>query len=101
MPRWVRLCPESEVETVRAFEVEGARIAIFRTEEGFRALDDVCSHEYALLSEGEVWDGQVYCPKHGSAFDLATGEASGLPATDAVRSWNLRLEGDDIWVEME
>ena len=72
MGRWVRLDAEANVKDVRAFDLEGTRLAVFRTDEGFRAVADICSHEFALLSEGEVWDGQVYCPKHGSAFDLAT-----------------------------
>jgi nitrite reductase/ring-hydroxylating ferredoxin subunit len=61
-------------------------------------LDDVCSHEYSLLSEGEVWDGEVYCPKHGSRFDVSTGEVRSLPATSGVRRHPVRIEGDDILV---
>ena len=100
MGDWVRLGAESEIKSARAFEVAGKRVAVFRTSEGLRGLDDVCSHEYSLLSEGEVWDGQVYCPKHGSAFDLATGAASGLPATDPVRVWKLKVEGGEVWAEL-
>ena len=100
MGRWVALGAETELRKAKAYEIEGRRIAVFRTAEGFSALDDVCSHEYSLLSEGEVWDGQVYCPKHGSAFDLGTGAALGLPATDPVRRWNLKVEGGTLWVEM-
>ena len=100
MGQWVRLAAEGEIKSAKAFEIEGKRIAVFRTPEGFRALDDVCSHEYSLLSEGEVWDGQVYCPKHGSAFDLETGAACGLPATDSVKTWNLKIEGGDVWAQL-
>lgn len=100
MGRWLRLDAEANIGDAKAFEIEGTRLAVFRTDGGFRALADICSHEYALLSEGEIWDGQVYCPKHGSAFDLVTGEVRGLPATEAVKTYALRTEGGDLWVEL-
>lgn len=93
------MAEESEVFSARGFEVGGRRVAVFRTPEGLFALDDICSHEYALLSEGEVWDGEVYCPKHGSRFSLSTGAVAGLPATDPVPTWKVKLEGGGIWVE--
>lgn len=100
MAVWKRLAEEDEVREIGAYEVDGRRIAVFRTPQGFRALDDVCSHEYSLLSEGEVWDGQVYCPKHGSAFDLETGAVCGLPATEPVKTWKLKVEEGALWVEL-
>ena len=41
---WRRVAGEGEVFTARAFEVEGRRVAVFRTPEGIYALDDICSH---------------------------------------------------------
>jgi 3-phenylpropionate/trans-cinnamate dioxygenase ferredoxin subunit len=73
-------------------------VALFRTEEGIFALDDICSHEYSRLSEGEVEDGQVACAKHGSRFSLRTGEAAGFPATRPVGTWAVKAEGGWIWV---
>jgi len=97
---WLRLAAVADIGDAGSFEAAGAKIAVFRTPEGFRALDDVCSHEYSLLSEGEVWDDRVYCPKHGSAFDLATGAVCGLPATEPVRAWKVKVEGEALWVEL-
>jgi 3-phenylpropionate/trans-cinnamate dioxygenase ferredoxin subunit len=98
MDAWTRVADEAEVFSARAFEVGGRRVAVFRTKEGIFALDDICSHEYSLLSEGEVWDGQVYCPKHGSCFSLATGAVEGLPATGPVAVWKVKLADGGIWV---
>ena len=66
--------------------------------EGIFALDDICSHEYSRLSEGEVEDGQVACAKHGSRFDLRTGDVTGFPATRPVRTWAVKAEGGWIWL---
>jgi nitrite reductase/ring-hydroxylating ferredoxin subunit len=95
---WVRVASENELVTNMCVTVEGTAIALFRTNEGVFALDDVCSHEYSRLSEGEVWEGEVYCPKHGSRFALATGTVTGLPATQPVRAWPVKVENGGIWV---
>ena len=80
---------------------EGRRYALFRLEDGVYALDDVCSHEFSLLSEGEVWDGEVSCAKHGSRFNIRTGAVRGLPATLPVRAYRARIENGGIYVELD
>ena len=95
---WVRVASEEELQTSMCVTVESTAIAVFRTDEGIFALDDVCSHEYSRLSEGEIWEGEVYCPKHGSRFSLATGAVTGLPATQPVRSWPVKVENGGIWI---
>jgi 3-phenylpropionate/trans-cinnamate dioxygenase ferredoxin subunit len=87
----------------RGFEVEGQRVAVFNAGEGrFYALQDVCSHAFALLSEGDVDtdDGSVECPRHGSTFDLETGKPQSLPATVPVQTYPVTLDGDDIVIEV-
>ena len=98
---WVRVASEQELVTSMCITVEGAAVALFRTEAGIFALDDVCSHEYSRLSEGDVWAGEVYCPKHGSRFSLATGAVTGLPATQPVRAWPVKVEDGGIWIEWQ
>jgi len=68
---------------VRA-DVGSERIAVFRIGESVHAIGDRCSHAEASLSEGDVFDGEVECPRHGSPFDLTTGEPRALPATTPV-----------------
>ena len=99
MEGWVKVASEAELVTTLAVKVGDAPVALFRTEEGIFALDDICSHEYSRLSEGEVWGGEVYCQKHGSRFNLRTGAVTGLPATKPVRAWQVRVENGEIWVE--
>ncbi len=95
---WVRVAAVEELVTTLAVTVEGHPVALFRTDEGVFALDDICSHEYSRLSEGEVWAGEVYCQKHGSRFNLSTGAVTGLPATTPVRAWKVKVEDGGIWV---
>jgi 3-phenylpropionate/trans-cinnamate dioxygenase ferredoxin component len=95
---WLRVAKEAELRGSLSALVGADRVAVFRTEEGIFALDDICSHEYSRLSEGEVEEGQVACAKHGSRFDLRSGAVTGFPATRPVRSWAAKAEGGWIWV---
>ncbi len=88
-------------EIGKRFEGFGHRIAVFKIGDDFYALGDRCSHAEASLAEGEIWDGAVECPRHGSAFDLKTGEPNALPATKPVPSYGVVVEEGNVFVEVE
>jgi 3-phenylpropionate/trans-cinnamate dioxygenase ferredoxin subunit len=100
----VRLCGRDEIEpgTARRFDVGSYRIAVVRIGDDVFAIGDTCSHENYSLSEGEVLteECEIECWKHGSTFDLRTGEPQTLPATKAVPVYAVRLDGDDVLVEL-
>lgn len=77
------------------------RVAIFLVDGQLFAIGDRCSHAEASLSEGEVFDTEVECPKHGSVFDLSTGEPHSLPATKPVPVYQVSIEGGDVFLEVE
>lgn len=77
------------------------RIAMFRIENDVYAIGDRCSHAEASLSEGELWDHTVECPRHGSEFDLHTGEALSLPATKPVPVYPVSVEDGTVYLELE
>ncbi len=92
--------PEGEA---RRFEVGGREIAVVNLGEGqFRALEDICSHAHAYLHEGEVDPDfmTIECPRHGSTFDLDSGEPRSLPATVPVPVYAVKIEGDEVKVEI-
>ncbi len=87
----------------RGFDVDGERVAVFNLGDGrFYALEDICSHAFALLSEGDVDpdDPSVECPRHGSTFNLETGKPQSLPATVPVKTYPVTVQGDDILIEV-
>jgi 3-phenylpropionate/trans-cinnamate dioxygenase ferredoxin component len=93
--------PEGEA---RKFVVRRIEIAVANVGHGtFYAVDDVCSHAEASLSEGEVDvdEETIECPRHGSTFDLATGRPRSLPATMPVLTFPLKVEGDTVLIELE
>src|SRR3954451_15105496 len=99
-----RLCAVAEVPAgeARRVVVDGVAIAVVRIADDFYAIGDVCSHANVSLSEGDVFEDtcEIECYKHGSAFSLKTGEPSTLPATQPVPVYNLRVDGDDLMVEI-
>jgi 3-phenylpropionate/trans-cinnamate dioxygenase ferredoxin subunit len=78
-----RLADLPEGRGVR-IDVADQRIAMFRIGDTVHAIGDRCSHAEASLSEGDLFDDEVECPRHGSPFDLVTGEPLALPATTPV-----------------
>jgi 3-phenylpropionate/trans-cinnamate dioxygenase ferredoxin component len=98
----VRLCGESELSSgqARRFDVAGHRIALVRTEDEFHAVADRCSHEDFSLAEGEVLveEREIECDRHGSTFDLLTGAACSLPATQPVAVYEVQVSDGDVWV---
>jgi 3-phenylpropionate/trans-cinnamate dioxygenase ferredoxin subunit len=80
-------------------ELEGEPVAIICTESGsFSAISDVCSHAEVALSDGEIDGDTVECWLHGSRFDVRTGKPLEPPATRAVPVYDIKLDGDGVYL---
>lgn len=87
-----------------AVKVDGSEIeiAVVRTEEGkIHAVSDICSHGQVSLSEGDVIDNTIECWLHGSTFDLVTGEALVLPATQPIPVYPLEVVDGRVMVDID
>ena len=105
MPSAVRVCSVDDVPAgeARRFAVDGRLVAVVNLgDEGFRAVDAICSHEHYYLDEGEVDVDleTIECPKHGSTFDLDTGNARTLPAIKPVEVFPVTVTDDDVLIEV-
>jgi 3-phenylpropionate/trans-cinnamate dioxygenase ferredoxin subunit len=80
-----------------ALEIAGWSVLIVRTDQGFSALNDRCTHQAARLSPGRVRRGAIMCPLHGARFEAATGHCLG-GAYPNLRRFELRVEGGTIAV---
>ncbi|MDQ2997318.1 MAG: non-heme iron oxygenase ferredoxin subunit [Chloroflexota bacterium] len=104
MPEFVKLAAVNDVpmNEVRAFEYAGRRIALYHCGATFYATTDICSHAYAELSEGylDSDDCTIECPLHGSRFDIRTGAALTLPAYQPIATYSVRVDGEDVLVEL-
>ena len=102
MSDFERACSLSDLpeEGAIGVEVNGEPVAVIRAGGEVFALRDVCSHAEVPLSEGDIYDYTVECWLHGSCFDLRTGHPTGPPATEPVSTYQVKIQGDDVYVSL-
>ena len=100
---FARACALADVPDEGAVRVEldDVPVSVVRSDGEVYAIYDICSHAEVSLSEGEVEDGEIECWLHGSRFDLATGQPTGLPAVKPVPVYPVKIDGDDVFVDVE
>ncbi len=100
---WQRVASFSEigVDGVLGVDVNGSPVALYRLSNEVFATSGICTHALALLSEGFVEDGKIECPLHQGQFDIRSGKALCAPATEDLCTYAVKLEGDDVFVDME
>lgn len=86
--------------TMLSVELDGEKIVLAHVGDRVFALHDQCSHEEFPLSSGELVGEQVTCVLHGARFDLKTGAPRALPAVRPVRTYEARVEGEEIQVRV-
>ncbi len=86
--------------TAKVFEVGDRAIAVCNVDGAFYAIDDVCTHDEASLEQGFLEGCEIECPRHGARFDVRTGDATELPAVVPVDTFTVRVDGDDIELEV-
>ena len=97
---WHEIGPAADAPpgALRQVEVEGRAVCLGRTSSGWVAFDDTCTHEECSLAEGELEDGVIVCPCHGSEFDVRTGAVLRGPADEPVRVYETRIAGGELEV---
>jgi nitrite reductase/ring-hydroxylating ferredoxin subunit/uncharacterized membrane protein len=87
---------ELDVDQMKLVHVDGRRIVLARTEEGYVAFDDRCSHRGASLAGGSMICGTVQCPWHGSQFDVRQGTVRAGPAEEGIATYPVEESGEGI-----
>lgn len=88
------------VGQLKPVEVQGKRLLICRTADGFYAVDDTCTHDDGPLADGWLDGNAIECPRHGARFDVTTGKVLCLPAALPIRSYAVKVEGDVVKVNV-
>ena len=91
---WHELGPAEDVPVghLRRAELAETAVCIGRTDDGWVAFQDTCTHEECSLADGELEGRVVVCPCHGSEFDLRTGDVLCPPALDPLTIFEARVE---------
>jgi len=97
-----KVAGKSEIKPGEGKQVDvGEKVlAIFNIDGEFYCIDGKCKHRGGPLAEGFVSGKIVSCPWHGAEFDVTTGEVKGPPAKENVACYKVKVEGDDILVEI-
>jgi uncharacterized membrane protein/nitrite reductase/ring-hydroxylating ferredoxin subunit len=97
----VKVATSSEVKLnqMKLVHLNGKRIVIARTENGFAAFDDRCTHRGGSLAGGSMICGTVQCPWHGSQFDVLTGEVKAGPAKDKIATYILTEKEGQLFLQ--
>ena len=103
MAQWTKIAATASLPDGRGVRIEAGShcIAVFRIGDDVLAVGDRCSHAEASLSEGDLFDFEIECPRHGATFDLRTGKALSLPATKPVPVYESKIEDGDLYLLLE
>jgi nitrite reductase/ring-hydroxylating ferredoxin subunit/uncharacterized membrane protein len=78
-----------QVDQMKLLQIGERRLALARTERGYVAFDDRCTHKGGPLSDGTLACGTVQCPWHGSQFDVHSGSVQHGPAGEGIRTYDV------------
>lgn len=100
MTEWTDVAPAAELPpgAWRTVEIEDTLIAVFNIDGEYHAVENLCTHDHAELTDGEVCGGVVTCPLHGAEFCLRTGEALSPPAYEPLATFPVRVEDGAVQV---
>jgi nitrite reductase (NADH) small subunit/3-phenylpropionate/trans-cinnamate dioxygenase ferredoxin subunit len=103
MFKLVKVAETNEIApgTGKVVAAEGNSIALFNVAGTFYAIDNACTHVGGPLGEGELAGDVVTCPWHGAQFNVITGDVLAPPARSGVRSFPVKVQGNDVLVELD
>lgn len=102
MSEFIKVASVSEFSdgTMRLIEADDRLVIVSQIGDEFFCIDDVCTHDGGTLSDGEHRGCEIECPRHGAKFDMRTGKALTMPATQNTMSHEVKVDGDDILVKI-
>ncbi len=101
---WIVALPADELNIGESKQVvldTGHKLALFRLEDGYFAIDDTCSHAEASLAEGNVIGDKVKCALHGAEFDIRSGAVKSFPAVIGVGAYETKIENNTVYIKYE
>ncbi|MFL6454634.1 MAG: Rieske (2Fe-2S) protein [Nitrososphaeraceae archaeon] len=105
MPEWIKVCDIKSLKNgdLLDFDMEDKKILISKTKDKVYATDRICTHAYADLSTGFINEDEktVTCPLHMSAFKLEDGTPQNLPAEDPLKTYEIKIQDNYVYVLME
>ena len=100
MSDWTNVASADELDPGEylAIRVDDVDVAVFNLDGEYFAIEDVCTHDFGMLTGGCVEDGRIMCPRHGAWFDIRTGEALTPPAYEPVATFPVRIHDGAVQI---
>ena len=99
---WVRIAGTADVQDGEALAVEvmGLNLALYHVSGRWFCTDNVCTHAFALLTDGWLEEHTIECPLHAGQFDIRTGKGLGPPIDTDLKTFPVRVEGGDVLIAL-
>ncbi|MDB4640715.1 non-heme iron oxygenase ferredoxin subunit [Pirellulaceae bacterium] len=103
MSEFIFAANQSEVPEngMKLVEVDEQLVLILNVNNEFFCINDVCTHDGGTLCDGKLNGHSIACPRHGATFDVRTGAATKMPATQPTGVHDVKIEGDQILVRLK
>jgi naphthalene 1,2-dioxygenase system ferredoxin subunit len=100
--QWTSAAPEIGVpeDDVIGLQLAGKAIALYKVGGTVFATDNTCTHGQARLCDGFLDGYEIECPLHQGKFDIRTGRATCAPAAQDLRSYPVRIENGQVFVDL-
>lgn len=85
---------------LKPISIGGKRLLVCSDGNRFYVIDDTCTHDDGPLAGGFIEGGAIECPRHGARFALSDGRVLCLPAAIGIRSYPVRVEGEQILADL-
>ena len=99
---WIKACKTDDIEPedVMRFDHGDRTFAIYRSpDDKFYATDGLCTHQKVHLAGGYVMDNLIECPKHNGRFDYTTGQAKGAPVCVNLKTYPVKVEAGEVFIQ--
>ena len=99
MSDWEYLAKADEIAPGgrKSVVVDEVPALLLRIGDEYFCIEDTCTHDGQAMTNGAVHDHEITCPRHGARFDLRTGKALCMPATEPVQTFELDIREDGIY----
>lgn len=103
MPEWIKACSIQKLGKggLFGFDYDDKKILLTNLNDKIYATDRICTHAEADLSNGFLTETGITCPLHLSVFNLETGIPQNAPAEKPLRTYNVKIEQNEIYVEVD
>jgi naphthalene 1,2-dioxygenase system ferredoxin subunit len=103
MSNWIDAMAAEDLPTddVIGVAADGRDLALYTVGDEVFATDNLCTHGHARLCDGFLEGHEIECPLHQGKFDVRTGAPTCAPATDAIRSYPVKIEGGRVWLALD